>query len=84
MDRFLQFHDQKTSGIPGIFPMHLGMRVRVTEKLAKGSRITILKHTSCTIVGWELHPADRHRTDGSQRLLQYLPKVVFLQFEKAT
>ena len=42
LDRFLQFHDQRTAGIPGIFPMYRDMKARVTEKLAKGARITIL------------------------------------------
>ena len=45
LDRFLQFHDQRTAGIPGIFPMYLHMKARVSEKLAQGPRITILKHT---------------------------------------
>ena len=45
LDLFLQFHDQRTAGIPGIFPMYQDMRARVSEKVAKGSRITILKHT---------------------------------------
>ncbi len=34
--RFLQFNDQKTSGIPGLLPLFLNMRVRVTEKIARG------------------------------------------------
>ena len=55
LERFLQFHDQRTAGIPGIFPMYQDMQARVTEKLARGARITILKHTPCTIIGWELH-----------------------------
>ena len=35
-ERLLQFNDQKTKGIPGLSPIFLGMKVRVTEKLAKG------------------------------------------------
>ena len=83
LDRFLQFHDQRTAGIPGIFPMYRDMRARVSEKLAKGARITILKHTPCTIIGWELHTADKLKTAGSQRVLQYLPRVIFLKFDNA-
>ena len=40
----MQCHDQRTAGIPGIFPMYQDMKGRVAEKLAKGTRITILKH----------------------------------------
>ena len=63
--------------------MYQDMKARVTEKLAKGARITILKHTPCTIVGWELHTADKLKTVGSQRVLRYLPRVIFLKFDNA-
>ena len=36
-DRFLQVHDQQTSGIPGLLLMYVGLKVRVTEKLQKVS-----------------------------------------------
>ena len=63
--------------------MYMGMRAIVNEKLAKGARITILKHAPCTIVGWELHRADKLRTVGSQRVLQELPIVIYLKFDNA-
>ena len=81
--RFLQFHDQKTAGIPGIFPLHKGMKVRMTEKITKGKKITILKHQSCTVAGWDLHPADRVHEKGCERLLNYFPRVIYLHFEGA-
>ena len=64
--------------------MYKGIRVRVTEKIAKGKRLTILKHTPCEIVGWDLHPGDRVHESGSERLLAYLPRVVYVQFSGAT
>ena len=63
--------------------MYRDIQARVSEKLAKGARITILKHTPCTIIGWELHTADKLKTVGSQRVLQYLPRVIFLKFDNA-
>ena len=48
--RWLQYHDQMTAGIPGLLPLYPGIRARVTEKISK--TLGILKHTSCTIVGW--------------------------------
>ncbi len=33
---------------------------------------------------WDLHPADRLRQDGAERLLDYLPLCIFLHFENAT
>ena len=32
LTRFLQFHDQRTAGIPGLLPLYKGLRVRATEK----------------------------------------------------
>ena len=59
------------------------MQARVTEKLVKHKKIVILKHSPCTVIGWELHPADRLHKDGAQRFLDYLPLCVFLKFEGA-
>ena len=80
--RWLQFHDQQTAGLPGLLPLYLGMRVRVTEKLSK--KLNILKHTPCTVVGWDLHAADRVETRDGERVLQDLPLCIYLKFEGAT
>ena len=63
--------------------MYVGMRARVTEKLVKTKDIVILKHISCTILGWDLHSGDRRQVGGSERYLEYMPICIFLQFEKA-
>ena len=65
-ERFLQFHDQKTKGIHGLNWLYEGMEVWVTDKIRKG-KITILKHTPCEVVGWELHTADRIVGQGCER-----------------
>ena len=83
-DRFLQFHDQQTAGIPGLFPMYLGLKARTTEKIAKGKHLTILKHTPCIVVGWDLHLGDRVHEAGSERLLSYLPNIIYIQFPGAS
>ena len=59
LEAFLQFHEQKTVGIPGLNILYEGMRARVTEKIVKGRHIKILKHTPCTVIGWDLHAIDR-------------------------
>lgn len=61
------------------------MKARVNEKIArghdtKGRDVVILKHMSCTIYGWNLFTSDRKCDKGSQRLLDYLPKIIYLQF----
>ena len=84
LERFLQFHDQKTCGIPGLNILYEGLRVRVTEKLVKNGNLTILKHTPCTVVGWELHPADRRQCSGPERFLNYMPCCIYLKFDNVT
>jgi hypothetical protein len=83
LSRFLQYNDQKTAGIPGLFPLYAGMRVRITEKIAKTYRITLLKHSPCTVVGWILDPRDREKTADPQRRLDYLPTCIFIHFANA-
>ena len=83
MARFLQFHDQKTAGIPGLCILYASLQMRVTEKIINNSKVTILKHTPCTVVGWELHRGDRKRVDDGERFLDYLPTVIYVQFEEA-
>ena len=84
LQRFLQVHDQQTAGVPGLNIVYEGMQARVTEKLVKHKNIVILKHSPCTVVGWDLHPADRQRKDGPERFLDYLPLCIFLHFKDAT
>ena len=83
--RMLQFHDQKTAGMPGLCPLYKGLNLRVTEKIVRNSTIKILKHTSCTVVDWRLHELDRKQTSASQnveaRFLDYLPEVIVVKFE---
>lgn len=71
--RFLQFHDQKTRGVPGLLPWYVGLQARVTEKMGIGKSTekspTSLKHIPCKVTGWDLHVADRLRTDDSERCL---------------
>lgn len=81
LNRFLQFHDQQTCGIPGLNLLYHGLKARTTEKLVKNQKITILKHTPCTVVGWDLHPADRLREAGVERFLNYMPLCIYLKFD---
>ena len=80
--RWLQYHDQMTAGIPGLLPLYLGMRARVTEKISK--TLGILKHTSCAIVGWQLHTADKQATAPGERLLKYMPISIYVKLEEMT
>ena len=63
-------------------PLYLGMRARVTEQIR--NTLGILKHTSCTVVGWELHPADKQVTAPGERLLKYMPICIYVKFQEMT
>jgi hypothetical protein len=79
--RWLQYHDQKTAGSPGLLPLYVNIPARVTETISK--KLNILKHTPCKVVGWDLHPADRQRGDMPERQLEYLLLCIYIKFEKA-
>ena len=83
LSRFLQIHDQKTAGIPGLMPLYYGLRVRFTEKITKSKQLTILKHTAGTIVGWELYAADKGPDTSPELLLRYMPRVIFILVDGA-
>ena len=53
-EKLLEFHYQKTAGIPGITPAYIGLKGRTTEKSCQTKDVVILKHQQCTLVGWEL------------------------------
>ena len=80
LETFLQFHEQKTSGIPGLNIIYQTMPARVTEKIVKG-KIKILKHTPCKIWGWDLHTLDRRQGQGTERFLCRQPAVIYLHFD---
>ena len=86
LERFLQMHDMKTAGIPGICPLFVGLRMRTTEKIVRTAQITILKHTTCEVVGWELHEADKRHVGqrGEESFVTKMPKQVFVQFSDVT
>ena len=49
---WLQFHDQKTGGIMGLFPLVRGMPVRLTAHINR--ELALYKTTKCKIHGWKL------------------------------
>jgi hypothetical protein len=80
LTRFLTFHEQETAGLPGLNMLCKGLPVRMTEKIVKNSKITILKQQSGTIYGWILNPNDKRVCSG-QRQLNYLPRIILVKFE---
>ena len=60
----------------------------MTEKIARGrdihgKEVVILKHTPCEIHACDLHAGGSVLTEGSERMLSYLPRVLYLKFPGA-
>ena len=79
--RWLQLHDQQTGGIPGLFPLYKGLRMRTTERISK--KLKIWKHTPCTVYAWDLHPSDKQLSGVGERMLQEQPLCIYVHFESA-
>ena len=82
LERFLQFHIQKTAAIPGLWAVYMDAPVRPTMIVNHSKEIKVKKNTSGRIVGWELHPEDLDRGAESEVVLQHLPRRVFVAFDK--
>jgi len=80
--KWLQRHNQNTAGIPGIFPLYHGLRVRLSENI--NERLGLLKHCNGIVTGWALHADDQASNHTGARVLQYLPTCIYIQFPHAT
>ena len=46
--------------------------------------LILATNTPCTVLGWELHPADRKQCHGPERFLNYMPYCIYLKFDNVT
>ena len=71
-ERWLEFHDRFTGGIPGLLPLVLDLPVRFTESInATARRMGVFKHSRGILRGWDLP------TEETERLTQMEdPEVV--------
>ena len=61
-ERWLEFHDRFTSGIPGLLPLVLNLPIRFTESLGQQAReMGVFKHTRGILRGWELEEEELQR-----------------------
>ena len=47
-------------------------------------KLSILKHHSGTVVGWQLHTSDAIVSNAAERVLQYAPPAIFVKWGKKT
>ncbi len=74
-ERWLEYHDRATAGIPGLLPLVLDIPVRFTEAVdPKSRRMGVFKHARGVLRGWELPEAEAARVAASDA-----PEVVLRQ-----
>ena len=81
---WLGWHDQKTAGIMGLFPLMKGLPVRCTQTLHR--QFQIFKNTRGVIVDWELdeREASSFESGRYERVLSHMPRVIYIRFQHAT
>ena len=63
-EKWLQYHERFTNGIPGLFPCVLGLPVRFTDSPTAEARAQgIFKHARGFLVGWELPEEEQERLE---------------------
>ena len=80
--RWLGYHDQKTSGIMGLFPLIQGLPIRLSDTVDRG--LKLFRHRRGVVVGWTLHPDEASPVVDGERILQHQPLCVYAQFEGAS
>jgi hypothetical protein len=72
-ERWLEFHDRFTSGIPGLLPLVLNLPVRFMDGIGRVERdMGIFKHTRGFLRGWDVEAEEEQRLKESSE-----PEVVF-------
>ena len=87
-ERWLEFNDRKTSGIPGLFPLILDLPVRFTETPdAQARAMGAFRNARGWIRGWELTPKEQERlerVEERETVLIQRPRRLFIEVETAT
>ncbi len=87
-ERWLEFHDRFTSGIPGVFPAVLDLPVRFTESVGREAReMGVFKHTRGILHGWELEQEEKERlanTTLSEVVLKRRPLSLYIEVPTGT
>ena len=89
-ERWLEYHERATSGIPGLLPLILDLPVRFTDAPnSKAREQGIFKHTRGSLRGWDLTEEEATRVEGiaddtSQIVLKQRPVCLYIEVPSAT
>ena len=85
-ERWLEFHDRFTSGIPGVFPAVVDLPVRFTESVGREAReMGVFKHTRGILRGWGLEQEEKERlanTTLSEVVLKRRPLSLYIEVHR--
>ena len=89
-ERWLEYHERATSGIPGLLPLILDLPIRFTDApRGKAREQGIFKHTRGILRGWDLPQAEATRiasidADTRQIVLKLRPECLYIEVPSAT
>ena len=75
---WLRRHDQETAHIPSVYPLAVGMPIRLTESVDRSRQL--YKGRKGVIHGWTLHPDCKTEEFEGELIVDRLPVVVYLLF----
>ena len=79
---WLRRHDQETSHLPSIYPLAVGLPIRLTENVDRNKQL--YRGRKGTIYGWTLAPGCIPEEIDGEFLLSQLPLVIYIIFPEAT
>jgi hypothetical protein len=80
-ETWLTWHDKDCGDLYGMLPLVQGMPVMLEDHVSRSREYSLLRGKVGTIHSWVLDKEERSRGQSGQRLLQRVPKVVFVKFE---
>ena len=78
---WLQRHDRACGNLYGMLPLAIGMPVALTDHVDRSEK-ALLRGRIGTVVGWLEDEREDAFEEHGRRVLQYMPKVVYVQFFK--
>jgi hypothetical protein len=88
-ERWLEFHDRFTSGIPGLFPLVLDLPVRFTDATRNAVAKTqgVFKNARGWLRGWDLAEEEQQRLADMQEpeiVMKKRPRCLYIEMEAPT
>ena len=87
-ERWLEYHERFTNGLPGLLPLVLDLPVRFTDSPdPRAKELGIFKFTRGVCRGWELEDEEQARIaelgHASEVVLQRRPRVIYIEVPTA-